>query len=179
MRLRYSPRTSLKGGSMKTLLSIALIVLTFSAHAFTNRACNSVIEELGIDPAPSTDGTIRRYEMKGATSAGEVCSIQFLPDFCTFQLGSPLKKNEMYYLTNTDTSSIRITFRRGEKFFIRAVTKESREEWLWRLFTKTLKMEKFADGYRLKFSWKVGRFLKEELTSFTCTARKTGILGPQ
>jgi len=163
---------------MKALLSIVLILFTFSVSA-TNRACNTVIEELGIDPTPPADSTLRRVELKGATSSGELCSIQFLPDFCTFQIDSPLKDKEMYYLMDTDTSSIKITFRRGENFFIRAVTKESREEWLWKLFTRTFEMEKFADGYRIKFSWKEGRFIKDEIAAFTCTARKSGILGPE
>lgn len=165
---------------MKTLLSIVLIVLSFSVSA-SNRACESVIEELGIDPTPPVDAHIRRYELKGATASGEVCSIQFLPDFCTFQIGSPLKLNEMYYLMDTDTASVKITFRRGEKFFLRAVTKETNTpHWTWKVFTKTLGMEKFADGYRVSFQWLEGRVIKDELASFTCTARKSSaVLGPE
>lgn len=180
MRLRYSSPTLLKGGSMKSLLSLVLIVFTFSVSA-ANRACESIIEELGIDPTPAASGMpIRKVELKGATATGEVCSIQFLPDFCTFQIGSPLKMNEMYYLMDTDTSYVKIKFRRGEKFFVRAVTKETRNEWVWKVFTKSFEMEKFADGYRMKFSWQEGRILKDELVKFTCTARKSAeILGPE
>lgn len=161
---------------MKTILSLALILFTFSVSA-ANRACNTVIEELEIDPTPPIDGSMRRIELNGATSAGEICSIQFLPDFCSFQIGSPLKDKEMYYLMDTDTSSIKITFRKGEKFFFRAVTKETTNDTLWRLFTKTLEMEKFADGYRLKFAKREGKFIKDELANFTCTARNLKILG--
>lgn len=165
---------------MKTLLSFVLIILSVSAYS-SNRACESIIEELGIDPAQPADGQIRRFTLQGATSEGEVCSIQFLPDFCSFQIGSPLKINEMYYLMDTETSYVKITFRRGEKFFVRAVTKETNTpHWTWNVFTKTLEMEKFADGYRMSFSWKEGRIIQDELAGFTCTARKVATaLGPE
>ena len=138
----------------------------------SDRACDSIIEELGISPTPAAIGTpLRRIGLKGTTESGERCSIQFLPDYCTFQIGSPLKVDEMYYLMDTDTSHIKIKFRRGEKFFLQAVTKETRDEWVWKVFTKSFEMQKLPAGYRISYSWKEGRILKDEIVKFSCMVK--------
>lgn len=150
---------------MKTISALIFLFFTLTAFAESD-SCQALIEEFKIDPVNRT-GEIRNFSLSGKTADQKACVIRFLPDFCAFQLEAPLEKPEMYYLSDTSTSSIRIKFRRGEKFFVKTVTKEDKEGSLGKL-TKIVDLEKSPAGYELGYKLLDGRFFKSELKSFTC-----------
>lgn len=110
---------------------------------------------------------MRKFTLSGTTKDEEECEVKFLPEFCTFELGAPLETPEMYYLKDTSYSSIKISFREGDKFSFKAVTKESTDNW--GKVTRTLKIERAPKaGYELSYYVKEGRIFKDDARSFKC-----------
>ena len=158
------------GFPMKTFLLIALTILSLPVLASENRSCEAMIEELGISSEPNTDGSMRRIRFEGTSDKGVRCVLDFMPDFCTFEVGSPLKTPDMNYLMSTDDSSVSIKFKRGENFYIQAVTKEST---VLKTYKKTFNLKKYENGYKLEFRKQEGRFFKDELEKFSCSIKRT------
>lgn len=137
-------------------------------------ACEALMEEFEIPAAVNGEATMRKFSLKGKTTDDKECRIHFVPDFCTFQLEAPLEAPLMYYLMATDTSSVKMKFRRGEKFSFKAVTKEDKEDGLGK-FTKLLEISrKKAGGYEARFKLEDGVFFKTEIMDYRCNVSLAG-----
>jgi hypothetical protein len=98
--------------------------------------------------------------------------VDFMPDYCTFQIGKPLKTTLMYYLQDTDDSSVKIKFHRGENFFLSASTKEILvDSWNPKKNIQNLDLTKSDTGYDLDFLWKEGKIVKDTLEKFSCSLK--------
>lgn len=151
---------------MQILLSI--ILLSFSASVSADdRACAALIEEFGIAPLSKGETVMRKFQLEGLTKDDRKCSVKFLPDYCSFEIGSPLETPEMYYLKDTSYSTVRFTWNNSNRFSFKAVTKESTDDW--GQVTKVLRIdEEGKGGYELKYDRKEGRFFKNDAKSFKC-----------
>ena len=161
---------------MKILFTFIVILLSVGNVSAESPACDAVIEALGIDASPAKDGVIRKFRFTGMVDKAQVCEVTFLPDFCTFQLDAPLKSPLMYYLTDTEVSSVKIQYRAGEKFYLRSTTKESdvSELVIKRKFTKILNLKKSEKGIEVEFRMSEGRFVPKVLSEFKCTVNVPG-----
>lgn len=154
---------------MKTLFTLLLFSLGSLSFGNENSACLPLLEELRVSPTP-IDNQMRKITFAGTTAEGKNCRMHFLPDYCTFQLEAPLEKVEMYYLMDTDASSVKTKFKSGEKFSLKSVTKEDGAQLL-ELLTRTLSLEKKFEGYELKYRVKSGRVFKTDISNFTCIVK--------
>lgn len=148
------------------MLPLILISLSLSAFA-EGEGCAALIEELKIPTPVNGVATMRKFSLKGKTEDDKKCRVDFVPDFCTFQLGAPLEAPLMYYLMATDVSSVKIKFTPGEKFSFKAVTREDKDD-LGKL-TKTLEISRAKKGgYKFEFKIQDGVIFKQKVLEYRC-----------